>query len=173
MKAKKIIKTTVFSVAALAFIFGSFGQVSAYEDNFDQDKRRSEVFESLSSDQKEGLKQVRELMMRGEKEDAKAVLESLGIDKEKIKRLRKKGRGIHRVMKKDPVLKQAVLENNYQSFIEASQGKRIGSLITEDLFGKLVSALELRESGDKEGARAIMEEFKSEMKKIRELQVKS
>lgn len=57
-------------------------------------------------------------------------------------------------------IKQAIEEKDYDAFVAAQEGnEHILSIVTEDNFDKFIDMHELRQSGDREGARAIAEEL--------------
>lgn len=56
-------------------------------------------------------------------------------------------------------IEAAIETNDYNAFVLASSGMPMSDKITEENFAKFVEAHDLRESGDIEGARAIMNEL--------------
>jgi hypothetical protein len=105
----------------------------------------------ITEDQFNTLIEAHELREAGNHEGAKALLDEAGIERPKHK-----DRGQHKGPKNEEA--RAALEaGDYQAFQEATaDGPRAN--ITEDQFNVLIEAHELREAGDNEGAKSLLEE---------------
>ena len=86
------------------------------------------------------------------------MLEEAGIDEDMIREAREQHREQMREHK--AAVRDAVESNDYEAFVEAVEGTPMADVIdSEDDFTKLVEAHSLREAGDYEGAKTIMEEL--------------
>ncbi|MFC1615672.1 hypothetical protein ACFL21_00895 [Patescibacteria group bacterium] len=98
-------------------------------------------------------------MKDGDKKAAKAIFDELGLKKPKGP----KGPGMHGDGEKGEKMegvKAALEAGDYQAFLDAvPEDAPIREKITEENFAKMLEAHQLMESGDKEGAKAIMEEL--------------
>lgn len=130
---KKIAFST-FALFALAFM------VSASNVSADQIDRPQ-----LSADQKQELK---DLKQSGDKEALMAKLAEFGISQENMG---------HKKMPNEEI-KKALDSGDYQEFLKAIEGKANFEKITQENFNVMVQAEKLRSSGDKEGAKKLMED---------------
>jgi hypothetical protein len=111
----------------------------------------------LSDSQVSALEEAREIRTSAQ-EEAKAVLEKAGLDQTKM-------REIHEAMResrqeKHEAVESAFENNDYEAFKVAVADTPMAEKITSEAdFEKLAEAHELRESGDKDGAKAIMEDL--------------
>lgn len=141
-------KTKPFLIAAAAFAVTATGVYA--QGNSDKILERA----NLSEEQKSALSAAHELKKAGDSEAARDKLIEAGIDEDTLHSLRNAG---HEVRSE---IKAAVEANDYEAFKAATEGTPMEEQVTsEDSFAKLVEAHELREAGDHEGARAIMDEL--------------
>ncbi len=91
-------------------------------------------------------------------EEAKKVLEDAGIDEDKMREIHK---GMHEMREAEhEAIKEAVEANDFAAFQAATADRPFAENVdTAEEFAKLVEAHNLRESGDIEGAQAIMTEL--------------
>lgn len=109
------------------------------------DTRLGEVIDT--EDEFEQLVEAHELRASGDREDARAILEALGV---------KPHKGGHRPFGgKNEEARAAVEADDYDAWVAATEDSPRGTL-TEDEFEQLVEAHELRAAGDREGAREII-----------------
>jgi hypothetical protein len=91
-------------------------------------------------------------------EEAAQVLEDAGIDETKMREIHTAMREAHQ--ESFAAVKTAIENNDYTAFTAAVADSPMAEAIdSETDFTKLVEAHELREAGDHDGARAIMEEL--------------
>lgn len=111
----------------------------------------------LTSAQESALEEAQSIREEARVE-AKAILENAGIDEAKMKE-------IHEAMREAgqehrQAVKATIEANDYEAFVTATANGPMGETInTQAEFQKLVEAHNLMESGDKEGAKAIMIEL--------------
>jgi DNA-binding transcriptional MerR regulator len=113
----------------------------------------------LTDDQISALETAHKLRDEGsDRSEVKEVLEDAGLDREKMQEIREAVRG-EREAKRAAV--HAALESgDYEAFLAvAGDGPRAALIDTEEKFERLAEAHELREAGDREGAREIMDEL--------------
>lgn len=117
----------------------------------------------LSDDQIAAFEAAYELREEGDREAARETLEEAGIDHETMHSIRdaaKEARREHR-----EAVRAAVEAEDYEAFLEAvGDSPMAEEVISEEDFAKLVEAHVLRETGDHEGERALMEELGIEHK---------
>lgn len=100
------------------------------------------------------LVQAHELKESGDREGAKALLEEAGIKRPKKFRGNRGQRG-----EKFQAIRDAVEAGDYQAWVEAMADHPNGDeLINEETFSVLQEAHVLREAGDKDAAKALLEE---------------
>ena len=143
----------------LALIALSGGNAFASEAQAENMTPRARV--QLSETQKTVLVQIKALHEQGKIEEAKALAKSSGIPK-----LLKPFRGEHKnhtnkwpnheTRKK---IDEALTNKDFNSFKILIANTPFGSTVTESVFFKLAEAHALREKGDYEGARKIMDEL--------------
>lgn len=113
----------------------------------------------LTDDQVSALEEAHELRIDGaDRDEVKEALEDAGIDQDTMKEIREAAheqRAEHR-----EAVKSALDAEDYDAYLDAVADTPRADLIdSEDDFEKLVEAHELREAGDREGAKEIMEEL--------------
>ncbi len=112
---------------------------------------------NLTEEQTAALTEAKEIRETARTE-AKQVLEAAGLDETKL-------REIHDAMREArketfSAVKTAIENNDYEAFLVAVADTPLADTIdAEAEFAKLVEAHELREAGDRDGAKAIMEEL--------------
>ncbi len=113
---------------------------------------------NLTDTQISALEEAHELKQAGaEREDVKAVIEAAGLDRDDLKEIRQR---MHEVRKENrAAVKAAVEANDYNAFTDVAPEKLTDAIDSAADFAKLVEAHELREAGDKEGAKEIMAEL--------------
>ncbi len=112
---------------------------------------------SLTDTETAALEEAREIRETAH-EEAKAVLEKAGITDERMKEIHGAMREAHKAERE--AVRAAVEANDYEAFKTAVTNSPMATEIdTAEKFAKLVEAHELRENGDLDGAKAIMEEL--------------
>ncbi len=106
----------------------------------------------LSEEQKQALEQVRELREEGNFEEAKRIAEENDLP------MRIKVGNKHRSENREAV-EAALVASDYTAFVAATEDAPFADEIDEEFFAKMVQAYNLRQAGDMEGARAIMDEL--------------
>lgn len=139
------------SILALAFVIGGVGVSSAYNG---LENGNSTTRPELTDAQKTILDQMHDLRMDGKFDEANALREQLGFPQ------MGRGRGQSAEMQAHREVVETALENNdYQAFLTAIDGTPREEEMTSEIFAKMREAHTLREAGDFEGARAIMDEL--------------
>lgn len=113
----------------------------------------------LSTEQVSALEEAHELRMDGaERDEVHAVLEDAGIDFDTMKDVREATHEYRETMREK--VHEALENNDYEAFLEAVQGSPLEDIIdTENEFDQFMEAFDLRQAGDYEGAREIMDEL--------------
>lgn len=113
----------------------------------------------LTDSQIAALEEAHELRDAGaERTEIKEMLEEAGIDKDLRKEIRAAVKEERKTVRE--AIKATVETGDYDAFTKAAEGTKIAEIVdTEAEFGLLVEAHELKEAGDKEGAKEIMEEL--------------
>ena len=121
--------------------------------------RLAELDLDLTNSQISALEEAHEVRTEGGgREEIREILEGAGIDEELRKDIRTAVREVRQTTR--AAIKEAVADADYEAFLAAAEGTKVGELVdTEDEFELLVEAHELKEVGDKEGAKEIMEEL--------------
>lgn len=114
---------------------------------------------NLTNDQIAAFEEVHELKEAGaDREEIREVFEEAGLDHDDLQEVREAVREYKQEMRE--AVKEAVEDNDYDAFLEAVEGTKMADKIDSEAdFDRLVEAHELREAGDREGAREIMEEL--------------
>lgn len=117
----------------------------------------------LTEDQISAFEEAHELRKGGDKEAARDVIAEAGIDMETLSSVRE---AMHEYKKEmHTAIDDAVEAGNYEAFLVAIEGSPLADIITsEEDFNLFVEAHELRESGDKQAAREIMDDLGFEPK---------
>ncbi len=110
------------------------------------------VEKNITSENFTRFVEAHELMQSGDKEGALEIFEELGVQK-----LRGDRGGMNREGNQD--IRDAIENNDYDAFVEATIDKPISEQVTPENFAKFVEAHELMQSGDMEGAKEIFEEL--------------
>ena len=111
----------------------------------------------LSQTQVSALQEAREVRSTSRVE-AKKILQDAGITKTKMKEIRKAVRT--EVKAHFSAVKTAVTNNDYNAFKTAVAGTKMAEKVASEAdFAKLVQAQALFKSGDKEGAKKLMNEL--------------
>lgn len=109
---------------------------------------------NLTDDQRSALEQARELRQSGEAEAARDLLVEAGIDEEVLHELREAAR------ENRSEIHEAVEDGDYERFLELIADTPLADLITTEAdFERFKEAHELRESGDHDEARLILDEL--------------
>lgn len=107
----------------------------------------------LNEDQKETLREARSLHHSGGPEEALEFLENSNLPDEIIQKIKDRHN-------RHEAIREAVENEDYDSFRDLVEDDKLGQIIdTEEEFEKFVEAHDLREAGDKEGARKILDEL--------------
>jgi hypothetical protein len=139
-------KLTAGVVAASVFATGAFATTAFASSGWAERP-------DLTDEQKSALEEAHELRMSGEFDEADAVLEEAGIDRGP--KGPREGRG-----ERDGIVRDAVEANDYDAYLTAiTDTPKADEALSEADFAKLVEAHALREAGDYEGSRAIMDEL--------------
>ena len=111
----------------------------------------------LSSDEKAAFEEAREIRETSRAE-AQQVLEDVGIDDERMQEIHEAMLEARDAQRAE--MDQIMSDGDYDAFVEAVAGTPLADQITSEAdFEKFVEAHELRQSGDYEGAREIMDEL--------------
>ncbi|MFM2339519.1 MAG: hypothetical protein RLZZ360_155 [Candidatus Parcubacteria bacterium] len=111
----------------------------------------------LTDTEQSALEEAREIRETAH-EEAEKVLEDAGITAERMKEIREAMREAHKA--EHEVIKAAIEANDFAAFKTAAADTPMSTTIdTEAKFAKLIEAHTLREAGDHEAARTIMEEL--------------
>lgn len=109
---------------------------------------------NLTEEQRSALEEAHELRENGDTEAARNVLIEAGIDEEAMRSLREASREVHAEMH------DAIEAGDYEAFKELIADTPLADIITSEAdFELFKEAHELRQSGDHDGARAIMDEL--------------
>ncbi|MBD3244457.1 MAG: hypothetical protein GF335_00500 [Candidatus Moranbacteria bacterium] len=120
------------------------------------DKQIEELSSLKSRENFEKLQQAHELRQSGDYEQAREIIQEMGIDFPRMG----KGIGIKNRVGNHRELRQIIEQGDYEKFQEAVQDKKISEIIdSQEKFEKLVKAHNLREKGDHEQAQEIMDEL--------------
>ena len=113
----------------------------------------------LSSTQISALEEAHELRQDGaEREEIKELLEDVGLEREDMQEIREAAREYKQDHRE--AVRAAIEAGDYDAFNDAVGGGPLADAIeSEDDFDLLVEAHELREAGDKEAAKEIMDEL--------------
>ncbi len=131
------------------------GDYSAFVELVPENSR---MLESINEGNFSLLQEAHELKESGDFEGAKEIMDELGI--------RPHGhRGKGPMMENHEEVKSAIESGDYEAFLEAvSEDSPFGEEMSEEKFQIMVQAHELKESGDYEAARELMEEAGFEKK---------
>jgi Tfp pilus assembly protein FimV len=113
----------------------------------------------LTNGQVSALEEAHELRQAGaDRDEIRAVLEEADLDRETLRDIREAMRE-HRQERRESI-REAVADNDYDAFQDAAEGTRLGDAVDSEAdFDLLREAHELREDGDREGAREILDEL--------------
>lgn len=113
----------------------------------------------LSNEQISALEEAHELRIDGaERDEVHAVLEDAGIDRETMSEVRDATREYREEMREK--VHTALEDGDYDAFLAAIEGTPLEDIIdTENEFEQFMEAFDLRESGDRDGAKEIMDEL--------------
>ncbi len=112
----------------------------------------------LTSEQRAVLLQARELRKEGNNDEARALLKDAGLNP-KMRHHRMKHMGGAEMRAEHKVIKQAIEDNDFTAFKNATAEAPFAAMVTKENFAKLVEAHTLRKSGDKEGARTLLKDL--------------
>ncbi len=123
-------------------------------------------FEGLTEEQRSALLEARELRKEGDAEGARDILKNAGIPLGKFHSRGKdmQGKGMSNTDREQmhvrhEALRDAVEKNDFDAFKAATLDAPFADMVTPANFAKLVEAHELREAGDKDAARKILEDI--------------
>lgn len=144
MKNKKII---IPAIVLFTLLIGGT-TVSAFSSDF-----MKGAYVNFSDSEQVAIEKASEIRQAAE-EEARQVLEDAGVDMEKLHEAR------HAYMEtRREEMDQVFESGDYNAYLELVAGTPMEGKVSEDDFDKLAEAHNLRQSGDYEGARAIMEEL--------------
>lgn len=148
MISKRVIIPGLLVGAALAVGTTAF---AFYPEGFNM-----EAISSFSVDQQNAIEQAEEIRKAAD-EQAQAVLDAAGVDQEAMHE------AMHTYREAQGEKMKAVLDSgDYSTFVTLIADTPMADTMTEDIFNKMVEANKLREAGDDEGARAIMDELRDQ-----------
>ena len=108
----------------------------------------------ISTEQRTALEEAHELRQAGDKEAARDLLVEAGVDEEVLQSLREAAREAR------TEIREAVESGDYELFKELIKGAPLEDVIaSESDFELFLEAHELRQAGDREGAKAIFDEL--------------
>ncbi len=113
------------------------------------------ALEKINEENFTKLVEAHDLMISGDKEGARAIMDKLGVGKMGMKFGK-------RVVNYEARI--AIENNDYTAWQEAVVGRPIAEKVTEDDFAKMVEIHKLRASGDYEAAQALKKELRSSRK---------
>ena len=148
-----LVKSSLIIPALGLFVLGGVVTSSAFAHDGDGERNGPRAFfasQDLTDEQRAAVEEARELRQTGDKEGARAIIENAGIE---LPERPDKG---ERSEKREAV-RAAVDANDYDAFVAATLDAPFADQVTETFFASFVEAHELREAGDKEGAREILE----------------
>ena len=144
MKTKQFLsKRAVFSgalilagvcVTSTAFAFGPFN------------------VENMTPEQQGVLEQVNTLREEGNCDEAQKLIQEADLRG-------LMGKRVGHQSEKGGMLREAIENNDFEALQELAEGTRLANMIDEETFNKRVEAYQLREAGDYQGAREIMQEI--------------
>ena len=120
----------------------------------------SQVLEEagLSNEEISAFEEARELHMEGNKDAARDVLAEAGIDLDTMHKVRMAMHEHKKEMRS--AVDEAVKAKDFAAFVEAVEGSPLKDIVTTEAdFNLFVEAHELREAGEREEAKKIMEEL--------------
>ncbi len=115
------------------------------------------AFADFSDTQKAAIEDAFEIRQNAEAE-AQAVLDAAGVDPEAMHEAMHDYREVQR-----EAFDAALEANDYEAFADLVANTPMADDLTEEVFAKLVQAHALREAGDHDGARTIMEALRTDL----------
>lgn len=110
------------------------------------------VVENLTPEQQGVLEQVNDLREEGNCDEAQKLIQEAGL-----RGLMGKRQGY--LAEKGGMLREAIENNDYEAFQKLAENTPFANMISEETFNKRVETHQLREAGDYQGAREIMQEI--------------
>jgi len=108
----------------------------------------------------ENMQKVHSLMKEGKIEEAKALRQELGLPGKHEKMANRRANKFMR----NPEIKQAIADNDFQAFQELTADKPMAEKITQEDFGKMVQIHSLIEQGDFEAAKELRQNLECKVK---------
>ena len=102
------------------------------------------------------FQKAHELMQQGDKDGAKEVLESAGVQLPPLGQKMGRGHG----HQNNPAVREAIEANDYTAWQTAIAETKLSDIASQDLFNKMVEVHSLRESGDRDAARQSAQELR-------------
>jgi ABC-type transport system substrate-binding protein len=151
-------KRTLYYTSAVAAPLLALGFIAApvFAQGVAQSPRAERP--EFSAEQKAALKQARELHKQGKHDEAIALLESAGLPDRPMMGRRMPGQVPPEMREHRADVREAVLNGDYAAFQELTKDAPFASKIDEATFNTLHEAAKLREAGDLEGAKALLDE---------------
>ncbi|MBT6069338.1 hypothetical protein HOG48_06330 [Candidatus Peregrinibacteria bacterium] len=117
-------------------------------------------FSTINEDNFSSLMEIHSLREAGDREGARSIMDELGIEKphKGMKKMQKNMKKKENRQEHREEMKQIFESGDYNTFLEKAPEK-LQEKVTEENFELMIKAHELREAGDKEGAKDIMEEL--------------
>lgn len=112
----------------------------------------------LTDDQINAFEESRELRESGDKEKARDVLVSAGIDEETMRNIRETMQQMRQ--ERRTAIDEAVDDNDYDAFLKAIEGSPLADIIdTKAEFESFAEARKLMQEGDREAAKEIFDDL--------------
>jgi len=140
------------TLAMTLILAASFGVTLAASADFDTS--------ILTAEQQQVLEEAKTLRESGDHASAKELIDNSGI-KDVLKNIRSEQRAERQKVK------STIAENNYEAFLQVAPDKLLEKITSIEDFALLQEAHQLRENGDKDAAREIMEDLGFEKKASR------
>jgi hypothetical protein len=148
-------KRTIYYTSAVAAPLLALGLVAAPAFAHGMGGARPE----LTDEQKTALEQVRELHKQGKRDEAHALLESAGLPARPLMiKFHSRMGGDEKMREQHGAVFEAIQNGDFATFQELTKDAPFAGEMDEATFAKLAEAHKLREAGDTEGAKAILDE---------------
>jgi len=119
----------------------------------------NKMFEAITSENFGRLSEAHALVQSGDKEGAQAIFEELGINPPKPMMNKRGDKNGKMGPWGNDEARAAIEAGDYDAFIAAIGDKPFAKDITAENFDRMIEAHDLRQSGDEEGAEAMMDEL--------------
>ncbi len=147
-------KRTIYYTSAMAAPLLALGLAAAPAFAHDAAGTRPE----LTDEQRGVLEQVRELHKQGKRDEARALLESAGLPARPLMIKFRAHPGDEKMREHHEAVQEAIKNGDFAAFQELTKDAPFADKIDETMFAKMVEASKLHETGDHEGAKAVLDE---------------